>query len=106
MSLITFRSPTQGSVIMFGEHARQLLSALNLPVAGEILTAELPAMIARLKAAIEADKLHHPITWPDESAPDYAMKISVSENGNEGGTYHELSDSRTAFRNETAGDEA
>ena len=36
----------------------------------------------------------------------HAMKISVSENGNEGGTYHELSDSRTAFRNETAGDEA
>ena len=77
MSLITFRSPTQGSVIMFGEHARQLLSALNLPVAGEILTAELPAMIARLKAAIEADKLHHPITWPDESAPDFDKKAPV-----------------------------
>ena len=38
MSLITFRSPTQGSVIMFGEHARQLLSALNLPANWPIVT--------------------------------------------------------------------
>lgn len=78
MSLITFRSPTQGSVVMFGENAQQLLSALNLPAAGEILAAELPTMIARLQSAIETDKLHHPIIWPDESDPDFDKKAPIA----------------------------
>lgn len=70
MSLITFRSPTQGSVIMFGENAQQLLTALGLPDAGEITTAALPTLIARLKAAATADKTHNPIIWPEENDPD------------------------------------
>lgn len=78
MSLITFRSPTQGSVVMFGENAQQLLSALNLPAAGEIHAAELPTMIARLQSAIETDKLHHPIIWPDESNPNFDKKAPIA----------------------------
>jgi hypothetical protein len=77
MSLITFRSPTQGSVIMFGDNAQQLLSALSLKKAGEITTAELPAMIEQLKAAMAADKAHNPIVWPEENNPDIDKEAPV-----------------------------
>ena len=76
MSLVKFQSPTQGSVIMFGENAQTLLETLNLPIQGEMTTAQLPAYMARLKAAIEADKASNPVIWPedlntehDENAP-------------------------------------
>lgn len=77
MSLITFRSPTQGSIIMFGENAAQLLTTLNLPATGEIATAELPAMIECLKTAIDADKRRNPAVWPDESSPDFDKTAPV-----------------------------
>ena len=70
MSLITFRSPTQGSVIMFKTDAGQLLETLGLPAAGEISAAQLPEMMARLQAAITRDKSQNPIIWPEENNPD------------------------------------
>ena len=70
MSLITFRSSTQGSVIMFGDNAKQLLAAMALPESGEMTTAELTAKIALLKAAIDADKTHNAIVWPEEQDGD------------------------------------
>lgn len=76
MSLVKFQSPTQGSVIMFGENAQTLLETLDLPIQGEMTTAQLPAYMARLTAAIEADKASNPVIWPedlnteeDENAP-------------------------------------
>jgi hypothetical protein len=66
MSLITFCSPTQGSVIMFGQDAKQLLVALDLPASGEIMTAQLPAMITRLQQIIETDKRANPVIWPED----------------------------------------
>jgi hypothetical protein len=66
MSLITFRSPTQGSVIMFGQDAKQLLAALNLPASGEIMTAQLPALITQLQQVIETDKRANPVIWPED----------------------------------------
>ena len=77
MSLITFRSPTQGSVIMFSGDAKQLLSALGLPESGEITTAQLPALIARLQAAMEADKTVNPIVWPEEQDADLDKEVPV-----------------------------
>jgi hypothetical protein len=77
MSLVTFRSPTQGSVIMFGDNARQLLAILGLPAAGEMTTAELPALIASLKAAATMDKMKHPIVWPEENDPDADTEAPV-----------------------------
>ena len=62
---------------MFGENAAQLLTILNLPTAGEIATAELPAMIERLKTAIDADKRRNPTVWPDESDPDFDKTTPV-----------------------------
>lgn len=70
MSLITFRSATQGSVIMFPVDAKQLLTVLMLPERGELACAQLPACITQLKAAIEADKVDHPIVWPEEQDAD------------------------------------
>ena len=76
MSLIKFQSPTQGSVIMFGEDAQTLLNTLSLPSHGEMATAELPGYLETLKTAIEADKAANPVIWPedlnveeDENAP-------------------------------------
>ena len=77
MSLVTFRSPTQGSVVMFGDNAEQLLTALNLPAVGEITTAQLPATIERLKAAIETDKRYNPAIWPDQSDLDFDKNAPV-----------------------------
>ncbi len=65
MSLIKFQSPTQGSVIMFGDDANTLLTALNLPDHGEMATAQLPGYLERLKTAIDSDKAAHPVIWPE-----------------------------------------
>ena len=77
MSLITFRSPTQGSVIMFGNDAEQLRLALDLPESGEITTAQLPALIARLQAAMDADKTVNPIVWSEEQDADLDKEAPV-----------------------------
>ena len=65
MSLIKFHSPTQGSVIMFGDDANTLLTVLNLPDHGEMTTAQLPDYLERLKAAIDTDKMANPVIWPE-----------------------------------------
>ncbi len=77
MSLITFRSPTQGSVIMFGEDAKQLLAALDLPESGEIMTAQLPAMITRLQQVIAIDKNANPVIWPEDLNVEEEMNAPV-----------------------------
>ena len=65
MSLIKFQSPTQGSVIMFGEDAQTLLNALNLPAHGEMAIAQLPEYLQSLQTAIDADKAANPVIWPE-----------------------------------------
>ena len=51
---------------MFGKDAKQLLMALDLPEAGEIMTAELPALIKRLQQVISVDKSANPVVWPED----------------------------------------
>lgn len=77
MSLIKFQSPTQGSVIMFGQDARTLLDTLGLPDQGEIKMAQLPAYLAKLKAAVETDKAANPIIWPEDIDSDSDEKPPV-----------------------------
>ena len=77
MSLITFRSPTQGSVIMFDDNAQQLLTTLGLSAAGELTTAELPGLIARLQSAMATDKAQNPIVWPEEPDADIDQEAPV-----------------------------
>lgn len=66
MSLLKFQSPTQGSVIMFGEDAQTLLNTLNLAAHGELTTAQLPGHLEHLKTAIDADKAANPVIWPED----------------------------------------
>jgi hypothetical protein len=77
MSLIKFHSPTQGSVIMFGENAQTLLDTLGLSNKGEMSTAQLPAYLERLKTAIEADKVTNPVIWPEELNAEEDMNAPV-----------------------------
>ena len=65
MSLIKFQSPTQGSVIMFGDDANTLLTTLSLPKHGEMAAAQLPNYLERLNVAIAADKAANPVIWPE-----------------------------------------
>ena len=78
MALITFRSPTQGSVIMFGHDAQQLLAALNLPDSGEMTTAQLPALVTRLQQIIEVDKSANPVIWPEDLDTEDDMNAPVA----------------------------
>lgn len=78
MALITFRSPTQGSVIMFGHDAQQLLAALNLPDSGEMTTAQLPALMTRLQQIIEVDKSANPVIWPEDLDAEDDMNAPVT----------------------------
>lgn len=77
MSLIKFHSPTQGSVIMFGDDASTLLNTLNLPAHGEMTTAQLPGYLERLKTAIEADKTANPVIWPEDLNSEEKMDAPV-----------------------------
>ncbi len=70
MSLIKFQSPTQGSVIMFGENAETLLNTLDLPPHGEMAIAQLPGYLERLQTAINADKASNPVVWPEDLDSD------------------------------------
>lgn len=77
MSLITFRSPTQGSIIMFGNDAKQLLAALDLPESGEIMAAQLPTLITRLQQVINIDKSANPVIWPEDLDAEADMNAPI-----------------------------
>ena len=77
MSLIKFQSPTQGSVIMFGDDANTLLTTLSLPDHGEMATAQLPGYLARLKTAIDADKASNSVIWPEDLNAEEDMNAPV-----------------------------
>lgn len=57
--LIIFKSPASGDVIMFEKNGKEMLSVLGKDpqdAKGIVTVEQLPAAIAALKAAIEADK--------------------------------------------------
>ena len=56
--IVTFKSPAAGDVIMFGDVAQHMMEIMGKDKTGKgIVTVEqLPAAIARLRAAIAADK--------------------------------------------------
>ena len=56
--IIVFQSQAAGDVIMFGDVAQRMMAIMGKDVAdqGIITLEQLPAAIARLKAAIAADK--------------------------------------------------
>ncbi|MBC3810066.1 DUF1840 domain-containing protein [Undibacterium aquatile] len=57
--LIIFKSKAAAEIVMYKEHARRILDLLNKDVEqGIITTAELPAAIASIEAAIAESKIH------------------------------------------------
>lgn len=62
---------------MFGDDAKQLLMALDLPESGEIMTAQLPTMINRLQQVIADDKYANPIIWPDDQSAEEDKEAPV-----------------------------
>jgi hypothetical protein len=77
MSLVRFQSPTQGSVIMFGRDAQQLLAALNLPESGEISSAQMPSLVTQLEGIIAIDKVANPIVWPEDLDAESDMNAPI-----------------------------
>ncbi|MDD2892995.1 MAG: DUF1840 domain-containing protein [Halothiobacillaceae bacterium] len=73
--LVTFKTDAHADITMFGKDALAMLNMMghSTTVPGALLAEEIPAALARLTAAIEADKASpHPV----ESA--YADETTVS----------------------------
>lgn len=71
--LVTFKSDADADIVMYRKHAEPILKLLGKDVERGILTPEeLPQAIARLEAAIEADRQAHPI--PDETEEEKAKE--------------------------------
>lgn len=62
---------------MFGNDAKQLLAALDLPETGEIMSAQLPALITRLQKLVETDKTANPVVWPEDLNADEDLNAPV-----------------------------
>lgn len=59
--LVTFKSDADADIVMYRKHAEPILQMLGKNVERGILTPEeLPQAIAKLEAAIEADRRAHP----------------------------------------------
>jgi hypothetical protein len=68
--IITFKSPASGDVIMFGDVAHRLMEIMGKEAGdkGIVTVEQLPDAIARLRAAIAADKAQRAGT-ADEDLP-------------------------------------
>jgi hypothetical protein len=67
--LITFKSAAAADVLMFGEAAKTILQILGKDGAdpqGIVTVEQLPGAIARLRAAIDADRARRSQPTPDE----------------------------------------
>ncbi|MBV6476371.1 MAG: hypothetical protein MOGDAGHF_01961 [Rhodocyclaceae bacterium] len=66
--LIVFKSKAAGDVMMFGDVAYALMEIMGKPpeAKGIVTVEQLPAAIARLKAAVAQDKAEKPVVDHDE----------------------------------------
>lgn len=82
--IITFKSQASGDVIMFGEVARRMMEIMGKEATGKgIVTVEqLPDAIARLRAALVADKVDHAravnADWPQNELESRSESVPVS----------------------------
>ena len=71
--LIIFKSPASGDVIMFEKNGKEMLTVLGKDAAdpkGIVTVEQLPAAIAALTAAIDADKARKAEQPDDEAGAD------------------------------------
>lgn len=74
--LVTFATKAYADITLFGDVAKALLTLMgHTPsVPGAILAADVPAALARLTAAIEADKATPPVE--DKEADEPAVSLA------------------------------
>jgi hypothetical protein len=72
--IIIFQSPAAGDVIMFGDVAQRMMKLMGkeADAKGIVTVEQLPAAIAQLKAAIEADKTER-AGKQDEDLPQFEI---------------------------------
>ena len=78
--LVTFKSDADADVVMYRKHAEPIVQLLGKDVERGILTPEeLPQAIAKLEAAIEADRRVHPGLYEaeEEKAKEEGKDVPV-----------------------------
>ena len=82
--IITFQSAAAGDVIMFGDVAQRMMEIMGKEAGskGIVTVEELPAAIAKLRAAMAADKADHAravnADWPQNELDSRDEKVPVS----------------------------
>ena len=82
--IVTFKSQASGDVIMFGDVAQRMMEIMGKEATakGIVTVEQLPEAIARLRAAIAADKAEHANAvnpdWPQHEQEIYGKGIAVS----------------------------
>jgi len=73
--IVTFTTKAYADITMFGNVALALLEMMghSPKVPGAILAADVPAALARLKAAIDVEKTLPPVDDTDEEEPVVSM---------------------------------
>lgn len=82
--IVTFRSQASGDVIMFGDVARHMMKIMGKDASekGIVTVEQLPDAIARLRAALAADKADHAravnADWPQSELESRSESVPVS----------------------------
>ena len=78
--IVTFKSPASGDVIMFGDVAKRMMEIMGKDASdkGIVTVEQLPDAIARLQAAIAADKAQRAGVADDDHATDGSKSTFVS----------------------------
>jgi hypothetical protein len=75
VSIVTFKSAATADVIYFGDVARRMMELMGKDAAdqGIVTVEQLPAALARLRAAVEEDKeRHHRLVQEEERGTETA----------------------------------
>jgi hypothetical protein len=78
--LVIFKSPASGDVIMFGEVGKKMLEIMGKDkndAKGIITLTQLPDAIARLRAAVDADKQAHQAQLNQEDLAEEDIALST-----------------------------
>jgi hypothetical protein len=78
--IVTFKSPAAGDVIMFGDVAQQMMKIMGKDASekGIVTVEQLPEAIARLRAAIAADKAQRAGVAEDDQPLEPGRQINVN----------------------------
>ena len=77
--LVTFTTKAYADITMFGDIGKSMLKMMghSTTVPGAILAADVPAALARLKAAIDAEKASPPIEDKDKDEDEPVISLAT-----------------------------